>query len=344
MSHESDRIMRRSSPSSSSLMNGPATLASRASSGLHLCVYHPTMGSALGERLASLLPHVQLSVSSCVDADPPCSSDIEALVAFRFPPGLLLRMPRLRWLQLTSAGFDQVSGECRPDLLVTHAGSIPARAVAEFVIMGLLAFARNAPQLVRQHDRRLWSRPGARLIHGSTLALVGLGRIGAEVSARARALGMRVIAVTRSGTARVPVDHCYGPDGLGQAASEADYLAVCVPDTPRTRRLVGAEVFEQLKPGCSIIDVSRPAIVDRDALRAALRNGRCANALLDVHGVEPLPEHDPLWREEGLWITPHCAFEQDREVEALTELIADNVERLLAGAPLRNLVPSGDAP
>jgi phosphoglycerate dehydrogenase-like enzyme len=320
----------------------PDDLAHRGSNGLHLCVYHPTMASALTERLASRLPHVRLSVSSRVDADPPSSSDIEALVAFRFPPGLLRRMPRLRWLQLTSAGFDQVSGERRPDLQITHAGSIPARAVAEFVIMGILSFARNVPQLIRQHDRRRWARPGARLIHGSTLVLVGLGRIGAEVSARARALGMRVIAVTRSGTARVPVDACHGPDGLGRAAAEADYLAVCVPDTPRTRRSIGADVLEQLKPGCSIIDVSRPAVVDRDALRAALRSGRCANALLDVHGVEPLPEHDPCWSEDRLWVTPHCAFEQDGEVEALTELIADNVERFLAGAPLRNSVPSGD--
>jgi phosphoglycerate dehydrogenase-like enzyme len=312
---------------------------------LHLCLYHPTMAAALAEQLACRTTDVHLSVASRVDIDPPEMDQIQALVAFRFPPGLLSRLPQLRWLQLTSAGYDHVSpADRRPDLSITHAGSIPARAVAEFVMMGILSSARNAPQLVRQRDQRLWARPGARLVSGSTLVLVGLGRIGAEVSACARALGMRVWAVTRTGTARVAVDRCSGPDGLAEAASEADYLAVCVPRTASTESLVGAGVLGRLKPGCSLIDVSRPGVVDRDALVAALREGRCRDALLDVHDVEPLPADDPLWAEERVWVTPHCAYEREDEVEALALLIADNIERLRAGAALINAIPRDEEP
>ncbi|HEU4534019.1 MAG TPA: NAD(P)-dependent oxidoreductase, partial [Polyangiaceae bacterium] len=233
---------------------------------------------------------------------------------------------------------DHVGGEPRPPgLVVTHAGSIPCRAVAEFVMMGVFALARNAPTLVRQHDGRVWARPGARLVSGGTLLVFGLGRIGSEVARAARANGMRVVAVTRSGAARAEADRCVPPGERLAVASEADYVAVCVPATTSTRGLLDAAFFERLKPGAAFIDVSRGGVTDAAALVGALRSGRCRAALLDVHEREPLPPDHPLWGEPGVWVTPHCAFEQEREAEALGDLIARNLERLWASAPLENV-------
>lgn len=309
---------------------------------VHLCVYHPGFAEPLARYVRARLPHVRVTAVTRTDVDPPDRDTIDALVAYRFPAGLLGRMPRLRWLQLTSVGFDHVESEPRaPGLIVTHAGSIPCRAVAEFVMMGIFALARNAPTLVRQHDRRVWERPGARLVSGSTLLLFGLGRIGTEVARAAKANGMRVVAVTRSGAARSEVvqlvDRCVPPDQRHAVADQADYVAVCVPATPATRGLLDATFFARLAPGAALIDVSRPGITDTVALIEALRSGRCRAALLDVHEREPLPPEHPLWSEPGVWVTPHCAYEQEREAEALSELIVRNLLRLAGAEPLENV-------
>ncbi|HEU4537367.1 MAG TPA: D-2-hydroxyacid dehydrogenase [Polyangiaceae bacterium] len=308
-------------------------------------MYHPVFAEPIAAHLRPRLERVRVSAVTQTDVDPPDRDAIDALVAYRFPAGLLGRMRRLRWLQLTSVGFDHLAGEPRPaGLVVTHAGSVPCRAVAEFVMMGVFALARNAPALVRQHDGRVWARPGARLVSGSTLLVIGLGRIGSEVARAARANGLRVVAVTRSGAARDEADRCVTPGELPAVAPSADYVAVCVPGTPATRGLVGAAFFERLKPGAAFIDVSRGGVTDGAALAGALRSGRCRGALVDVHEREPLPPEHPLWGEPGAWVTPHCAFEQEREAEALGDLIAGNVRRLLASAALENVAELAAVP
>ena len=172
--------------------------------------------------------------------------------------------------------------------------------------------------------------------------LVGLGTIGGEIAKRATALGMRVVGVSRSGRARVPVERCVGPDRLAHEARHADVLMVCVPGNETTRDLLSAEVLATAKAGFSLVDVSRAEVVDRDALVRALRSGRCRGALLDVHTEEPLPADHPLWNEPGLWITPHCAFEQDDEVALLADLVSRNLLAWRAGTPLSNRVLAVD--
>lgn len=317
---------------------------------VHLCVYHPVFAEPIARHLRARLTQVRVTAVTQTDVDPPDRDTIDVLVAYRFPAGLLGRMPRLRWLQLTSVGFDHLQDEPRaPGLIVTHAGSIPCRAVAEFVMMGIFALARNAPTLIRQHDQRVWMRPGARLVSGSRLLLFGLGRIGTEVARAAKANGMHVVAVTRSGAARTEaagdvardvaqdVDRCVPADQRYDLADQADYVAVCVPSTPSTRGLLDAAFFARLAPGAVLIDVSRPGITDTAALVEALRSGRCRAALLDVHEREPLPPEHPLWSEPGVWVTPHCAFEQEREAEALGELIVRNMQRLSTSRALENI-------
>jgi phosphoglycerate dehydrogenase-like enzyme len=305
----------------------------------HLCVYHPVFAEPIARHLRARLTRARVTAVTRSDVDPPERDAIDVLVAHRFPAGLLGRMPRLRWLQLTSVGFDHLQHEPRaPELIVTHAGSIPCRAVAEFVMMGIFALARNAPTLVRQHDRHVWARPGARLVSDSTLLLFGLGRIGSEVARAARANGMHVVTVTRSGAAGPhTVDRCVPVGERHAMAARADYVAVCVPATPSTRALLDAAFFARLQPGAALIDVSRPGVTDTAALVEALRSGRCRAALLDVHEREPLPPEHPLWSEPGVWVTPHCAFEQEREAEALSELVVRNMQRLSASIALENI-------
>ncbi len=310
---------------------------------------HPRMGDELRDRVKAELPGVTVDVVREVTADPPGIDGYDALVANTFPAGMLERCPRLRWLQLTSAGTDQVAaGRPRPGLLVTHAGSVPARAVAEFVLMGMLALAKDAPALVRQQDAHRWRLPDARLLAGGTLVLLGLGNVGREVARRARCFDLRVVAVTRRGRRSPYADDTYADDayadetvptaGLRDACRDADHLVIAVPGTAETRGLVDRDIITALPPGACLINVARAAVVDVAAVVNALRTGRLRGALLDVHDQEPLPPDSPLWDVDRLWITPHGAFSYPGEAADLAELICQNARALRAGRPLRNLV------
>jgi len=304
-----------------------------------MCIMHARLGDELRAHLDGRLPDVTIDVVRDDRQDPPEAGRYDILVANAFPPGLLSRCRNLRWLQLTSTGTDQLAAERpRPDLLVTSAGDIPARAVAEFVMMGMLALAKDAVGLVRQQDARVWRLPDARLLAGSTLILLGLGRVGREVARRARGFDMRVIAVTRTGRPSPLADLTVPASELRTVAREADHLVVAVPGTAQTHGLVDSDVVAALPTDACLINVARPAVVASAAVVAALRNGRLRGALLDVHHDEPLPSDSPLWSTDRLWVTPHAAFCYPGEAADLAGLIRDNHRRLHAGEPLRNLV------
>jgi phosphoglycerate dehydrogenase-like enzyme len=301
-----------------------------------ICVLHSRLGALLAAELAWRCPDADVTVLGSAD-EPPHPESVDVLVANTIPPGLLGRCRRLRWLQLTSSGVDQLAGEALPPgLLVTHAGTIPARAVAEFAWMGVLALAKDAIALWRQQSARQWCLPQARLVAGSTLVLVGLGNVGAEIARRARPFEVRVLAVTRRGRPSPLADEVVTSQRLARIAGRADHLVLAVPATPQTRGMVSAEVVGALRPDASIVNVARGSVLDTDAVVEALRGRRLRGALLDVLDDEPLPAGSRLWDVEGLWITPHTAFLYPGEAADLAALIAANLTLLRTGQPLRN--------
>lgn len=300
---------------------------------------HSRLGTELAERLADALTDVQ--VESVDEGEFP---DCEILVANTLPSGLLRCSPRLRWLQLTSVGTDQlaVAGPPPDDLLVTNAGDVPSRAVAEFVLMGMLALAKDAPGLVRrQHEHRWQPNYAARLLAGETLLLLGLGSVGRAVAVRARAFGMRVVAVTRTGRADDAADLVISRERLLEVAKESLFLVAAVPGTEETTNLVSRQVLRALPDGAFVINVGRPTVLETEALVAEL--SRLGGAMLDVHDEEPLPSSSGLWRADRLWVTPHTAFGYPGEGADLADLICDNYSRFRAGTPLRNLVRAGSS-
>jgi len=290
----------------------------------------------MGAELVRRCPDVDVTVLGSAD-EPPDPQSIDVLVANVVRPGLLRRCRRLRWLQLTSTGVDQLAGEALPPgLLVTHAGNVPARAVAEFAWMGVLSLAKDSITLWRQQSARQWCYPQARLVAGSTLVLVGLGNVGAEIARRARAFDVRVLAVTRGGRPSPLADEVVTAQRLAETAGRADHLVLAVPATPQTRGIVSAEVVKALRADASIVNVARGSVLDTAAVVEALRGGRLRGALLDVLDDEPLPADSPLWDVKGLWITPHTAFLYPGEAADLAALTAANLARLRAGQRLLN--------
>ena len=305
-----------------------------------VCIYHPTMGEIITREITQRYPAVEVRVVRAESGfDSACLQETEILIANTLPAGLLRRFPRLQWLHLTGTGVEHVRQAApSPDLYVTNSRNVPARAVAEFVWMGLLAMAKDAVRLVQQQERHHWQLPTARLVAGSRMVLVGLGQIGSAIAQRAAAFEVKITAITASAQPSPSVEQVLPPQKLAEAAAQADHLVLAVPTTPATYQLVNEAVMRALPRTATLINVSRSSVLDTEALVRALREGRLRGALLDVHDEEPLPITSPLWEVENLWITPHGAYRFPEEEREVAHLFVHNLACWLCGKELRNRV------
>ena len=276
--------------------------------------------------------------------------DAEVYLGFGAPEPVVRAGSGLRWIHSGTAG---VSGVITPALresgaVFTNSAGVHAPAVAESAIAMMLHFARGLDVAVQAQARGEWRTEPfervpsvARELAGATLGIVGYGGIGRETARRAQALGMRVIALRRRGP-RAGQDEGVlvfsGRGGLERLLAEADYLLLSAPETSETRSLIDGPALERMKRGSVLVNVSRGALVDEEALVRALRDGTLRGAALDVFATEPLPPGHPLWRLPNVLVTPHVSGFTDRFWEREADLILDNLGRYLRGRPLRNVV------
>jgi phosphoglycerate dehydrogenase-like enzyme len=176
-------------------------------------------------------------------------------------------------------------------------------------------------------------------LRGQTLCVVGLGDIGGSIAKLARALGMRVIGVTRSGRGgRGSRDalRVYRTTALRAALARADFVVLTLPLSDETRGLVGPAELAALKPTAWLLNLARGPIVDEAALLAALRARRIGGAVLDVFDTEPLPTDHPLWGFDNVVVTPHISGPSTpREIGPIFN---DNLRRYATNRPLRHPV------
>lgn len=323
-----------------------------------------TLSKALQDKLRALSPRIELDVRPAqrVEDIPGAFDAVEVLYGSTALPAVEAA-PKLRWIQLHSAGVDHLVGHplLATDVMVTTTSGIHATGMAEYVMAVLLAFGRRLLPLLDLQRRAEWPK-GRRdtllpmELRGSTLGIVGYGSIGREVARLASTFGMNLLATKRN--AMDPADtgyrlpnagdpdgsllrRLYPPQALKSMLSECDAVVVAVPLTPETHGMVGAAELRAMKPTAVLINVSRGAVVDETALIEALRDGRIAGAALDVFAEEPLPESSPLWKNPNVIITPHLAGASPQYDELAVELFADNLHRYLAGQPLLNRVDPG---
>ena len=256
--------------------------------------------------------------------------------------------PRLRWIQARNAGTgQQVAQAAAIDraaverVVVTTASGVHAIPLAEFAMLGLLAFTKRLPRMLRDKERRYWppaEQPSGEL-RGQTLLIVGAGSIGAEVARMAAALGMRVLGVKRDPSE--PVEHIeelHPIDALGGLVGRADAVVAALPGTTATDGLFDAAILGAFKPGAVFVNVGRGTVVDEAALVQRLRDGTIAGAALDVFEQEPLPSDSPLWELDNVIVSPHDTARVPAEVGRQVDVFCENLRAYLDGEPLRNRV------
>jgi phosphoglycerate dehydrogenase-like enzyme len=274
--------------------------------------------------------------------------DADIFVGFTLTPAQLAASRKLKWIHVTAAGVAQLMRlDVRASgVLVTNSRGIHAIPMAEHTMGMLLALARRFPASLHYQDESRWAqqeiwdtRPRPSELLGATLLIVGFGAIGAELARRARAFGMRVWGVTRSGRGDNSLaDRVFPAAELLSALPEADYVVLAAPDTPETRHMIGERELRTMKRTACLVNVARGTLVDEAALAAALGNGTIAGAALDVTETEPLPPENPLWRLPNVFITPHTSSVSEQLWPRQTELLLENLERWFSGRELLNTV------
>lgn len=265
-------------------------------------------------------------------------ADADILYAWGFPARLYDKAGRLAWLQAMSAGVEwALVPELPPSVTVTRAPGVFGPWMAEYVL-GWCAWVtqRMATYLEKQRRREWAAEILPDRLRDKTLTLVGLGDVGRAITRAARAFGMRVLGVSRSGRPVPGVERVYPRAGLARALAAADFVALTLPLTPETRGLVGATELAAMRPTAWLVNVARGPIVDEDALVAALHERRIAGAVLDVFRTEPLPPGHPLWGLPNVVVTPHISGPSTPE--EIAPIFDENLARFLAGRRLRHVV------
>jgi phosphoglycerate dehydrogenase-like enzyme len=259
------------------------------------------------------------------------------------PKNLLVRAPRLKWIQMMSAGVDRLRDTdiWHSHVMITGVSGIHATPIGEFVLELMLMFAKGASRCFQMKQKREWQRFLPTVLCGKTVGIIGLGHIGQEVARLSKAFGMRVIATRRSvkmtGRARY-ADRLLPAKKLPLLLAESDFVVISVPQIPETHHLIGEKELTMMKPTAYLINIARGGIIDEEALIRALDEKRIAGAGLDVTAREPLPAESRLWDFDNVILSPHVAGGMEEYVTRATELFCENLRRYLAGKKLRNVI------
>lgn len=270
-------------------------------------------------------------------------ADAQVLVWIGGPDGFPDLPGTIEWVALSTAGIEGfVDADVLDDERTwTNASGFYARGVAEHALALLLGGTR---QIVRSSKTR-WAKdvvdPAVRTLRGSTVAIVGAGGIGRELTPLLAACGATVLAVNRSGRPVDGADVTFAADQTDEALARADHVVLAAPDTPQTWHMIDDRTLALLKPHSWIVNVARGPLIDEEALARALAAGTIGGAALDVTDPEPPTTDHPLYEFDNVVITPHVANPAGRLTEEMAPYLAENLRRFAEGADLLSTVSVG---
>jgi D-2-hydroxyacid dehydrogenase (NADP+) len=270
-------------------------------------------------------------------------AEAEVIYGLRLPKNMIARAPKLKWVQVMSAGVDRfLDDEFRQSsVMMTSVSGMHATPIGEIVLERMLMFAKQAPLCFQLKQEKQWQRFMPTVLRSKTVGIVGLGNIGREVARLAKAFGMRVVANRRSAKRVMRakyVDILLPREQLPRLLSESDFVVLSLPFTSETNKLIGEKELRTMKPTAYLINIARGSIVDEEALIRALDEQWIAGAGLDVFATEPLPADSRLWDFPNVIFSPHIAGGMEDYNIRATELFCENLRRYLSGKNLLNVI------
>ena len=302
----------------------------------------------LRQRLQEAFPNFIVDQLQSYDRVPEEIVDTDFFIGWSLRPEQFVIAKKLKWIHSPAAAVHQLMYPelINSNVILTNSTGVHGPVVAEHAIAVILALAKRLPQAMHYQAKKIWAQellwnehPRPREVAGATALVVGMGGIGREFAVRAKALGMKVVAI-RENPAKGPgpADEVYGLEQLDELLPKADFVLLCTPVTPATTSMINKDRLEKMKFGAYLVNVARGPLIDEPALVESLQQQRIAGAALDVFTEEPLPADSPFWSLENVLITPHTAAVTEKLWERHYDLIVENLNRFLAGQPLLNEV------
>nr|ALS92394.1 D-isomer specific 2-hydroxyacid dehydrogenase, NAD binding domain protein [uncultured bacterium] len=297
--------------------------------------------------LEELPAETTIAAGNSVEAFTRAAADATVILTWSISGELLRQVfaitPRVRWIHSRSAGLDSVlfpALQASP-VTLTNGRGVFSNSLGEFVIGGALFFAKDFRRMIRSQAAGIWDQFDVEPLEGQTLAIVGYGDIGRAIAARARAMGMKVLALRRRPAESAGdslVDEVFPPERKLEMLARADYIVASAPLTPETRGMIGEAEFAVMKPTAVVMNVGRGPVIDEAALVGALSARRIKGAALDVFDREPLPEGHPFYALDNVLLSPHCVDHTPDWLPQAMRFFLQNFERFRKGEPLINVV------
>ena len=245
------------------------------------------------------------------------------------------KFTNLRYIQLTSAGYDRVPMEyveaC--GIEIHNAGGVYSIPMAEFAVGCVLQLFKQLPVFEDSQKKHQWKKIRTlRELAGSTVCIIGCGSVGTECAKRFRSFGCTVTGINRSKKENQYFDHIGRLSELDQRITEADIVILTLPLTDESRGLIGREQIRMMKKDAVLVNISRGGVMDYDAF-VELKQGerKDLQAVFDVLETEPLEETSPLWEMPGVIITPHNSFAGEGNQRRLNQVILENLKGIYLG-------------
>ncbi|WP_148410987.1 NAD(P)-dependent oxidoreductase [Murimonas intestini] len=260
----------------------------------------------------------------------PCSPEwVEGIIG----NGIFLSHPiekftSLRYIQLTSAGFDRVPMDYvkAHNIQIHNARGVYSIPMAEFAICGVLNLYKQSLFFMKNQEEHQWEKHrGLMELSGKTVCIVGCGSVGTECAKRFKAFGCKVIGIDRVPYASEDFEGMYLLSDLEEKLKCSDVVVLTLPLTEKTYHIMNADKLETMKKGAVLVNIARGAVVDEEALVKVVKN-RLAGVVLDVFEGEPLSRTNQLWNMENVIITPHNSFVGDGNHQRMLEVIFRNLE------------------
>ena len=313
-------------------------------------------------RLREICPELDVRVGPWINdkgqtMDPKLMKGTQVLLC-EIPPANFDDFDALQWIQLTSAGYDQVFNlpVLERGIRVTNGSGNFDGPIAEWNVLMMLLWQRELLEQLQNQKNKVWDRNARyqRDLFGSTIGFWGYGGIARETARLAKAMHLKVWVMTRNGTVKqrplvyrvegtgdpdgILPDRVFSPTGTAEFLDGLDYLFITMPLTPATRGLIGESELHMLKPSAVLINPARAAIIKEQAFIRCLREGWIRGASLDVHYAYPLPPEHPLWTMPNLVMTPHISGSAASPYffQRIYDIFVNNFARFSKGEPLLN--------
>ncbi|WP_330577760.1 phosphoglycerate dehydrogenase [Alkaliphilus serpentinus] len=268
--------------------------------------------------------------------------DAEILVCYNpFDTLDISKLSKLKWIQLSSIGIDQVPLEIvkeRGITLTNNRGgySIP---MGEWIVLKMLEIYKNSYGFFKLQQQKRWKLDKSLLeLSGKKVLFIGTGTIAQEAAKRLQGFDMDIMGINTRGRNTEYFHQCYGIDVLEEIIPMADIVVLTIPHTEKTHHLININRLKNMKRDALLINVSRGSIIDEGALINHLREGNLMGVALDVFEEEPLPIESPLWEMDRVYTTPHNSWISEMRNERKIKMIMENMRRYRRGEELINKI------